>query len=143
MQISKEGILRMTLHNKWIAQEAPRRGLKDPWEHRPDKPIDEEEVIAAIEGKEITCTKLVYPKVEDEIMEAWRKERDEYMRQRDEWIAYNIFLTRGYIPFLEECALNNLSEDFRQSVLPCKSKDSQCSMFCPIYEKCMEDNYEN
>jgi hypothetical protein len=143
MKISEEAVLRMTLYEQWSVQEAPRRGLRDPWAHRPNKPIRKEAVMAAIEGKDISCTKLVYPKVEDEIMEAWRKERDEYVKQCNEWIAYNIFLTCGYEAFLEECNIYNLSEDFRQSILPCKSKDGQCNMFCPIYEKCMEDNYEN
>ena len=44
-----------------------------------------------IEGKEVTGTKLVYPDVAEEAMAAWRVERDEYMRQRDEWIAMEVF----------------------------------------------------
>lgn len=133
--IGESGMYRMLLHNKWIAREAPKRGLRDPWEHRPDKPLREEEIVFTIEGKEIKGTKTVYPEVDDEVMREWKAERDEYMRQRDEWIATQIFHKYGYDAFLAESA--RLSEKFRKSVFPCESQnDPQCSMFCPIFNSC-------
>ena len=44
----------------------------------------------------------------------------EDMRQRDEWIAMEIFNEYGYDDFLAEAA--NLSEEFRNSVRPCDSR---------------------
>ena len=51
--ISQKGTSRMLLHNKWIAREAPKRGLRDPWAHRPDKLIDVEEVVSLVAGQEV------------------------------------------------------------------------------------------
>lgn len=91
-----------------------------------------EEIISLIEGKEVKGTRVLYPEVEKEEMAAWKAERDEYMRQRDEWIAMQVFHEYGYDDFLAEA--RDLSEDFREGVRPCESiGNPQCSLFCPIY----------
>lgn len=54
-------------------------------------------------------------------MTAWKIERNEYMRQRDEWIALQMFHEYGYEIFLNECETYSLSEQFRKSVFPCES----------------------
>ena len=87
IQISEHGTSRMLLGNQWIAREAPKRGLRDPWAHRPNRPICTEEVLAKIAGVEVPATKTIYNDCSDEELSAWRSERDEYIRQRDEWIA--------------------------------------------------------
>ena len=135
--LSKEAHTRMLLHNRWIRFEAPRRGLRDPWKHKLDRPINEEQVVAIIEGKPVSATKLIYAQAQDKEIAAWKVERDEYMRQRDEWIALQMFQRYGYETFLEECRMYNLSEDFQRSVLPCESQgEAQCSMFCPCWNTC-------
>lgn len=134
MIISQKGTSRMLLHNKWIAQEAPRRGLRDPWAHRPDKPINEEEVVTLIQGHEVKGTRLLYNEVSAAELAEWKKERDEYMRQRDEWIALQMFNKYGYEIFLEDCEMYHLTEKFVKSILPCESQNEpQCSMFCKDY----------
>jgi hypothetical protein len=86
-EISARGAARIFLHNQWVAQEAPKRGLRDPWSHRPNRPIRTEEVLAKIAGTEIPATKTIYNEPSYEEIKAWKIERDEYVRQRDEWIA--------------------------------------------------------
>lgn len=109
--LTEKGLFRMDANYRWSSQEAPARGLRDPWQNRPDTPL-------RTEG-----------------MTAWRAERDEYMRQRDEWIAMEIFNEYGYDDFLAEAA--NLSEEFRNSVRPCDSRhEPQCNMFCAQYNNC-------
>lgn len=135
--ISKEGSARMLLHNQWTAREVPKRGLRDPWAHRPDRPLDQKEILTLIEGKEIKGTQLIYREATDEEMKAWRQERDEYMAQRDKWIALQMFKRFGYETFLEDCHMYGLSEVFQKSVLPCESEGNpQCSMFCPNWDNC-------
>ena len=134
--ISQKGKSRMLFHNQWRI-EAHKRGLRYPWDFRPDKPIRTEEVIAQIEGKDIKCTKTVYPDVIEEEYRAWANERDEYMRQRDEWIALKMFNRYGYETFIEECNAYRLTDEFRNSVRPCDSlREPQCSMFCAQYNNC-------
>ena len=67
------------------------------------------------------------------------------MRQRDEWIALQMFNKYGYEQFCLECEFNNLSDDFWRSVRPCESEASpQCNLFCALYENCeWRKNYEN
>lgn len=144
IQITEHGMSRIDFGMKWKL-EAHKRGLRDPWEHRPDRPIRTEEVLAKIAGIEVPATKTIYNECSDEELSAWKAERDEYMRQRDEWIALQMFNKYGYEQFCLECEFNNLSDDFWRSVRPCDSEDSpQCSVFCRMYEDCeWRRNYEN
>ena len=145
IQISEHGTSRMLLGNQWIAREAPKRGLRDPWAHRPNRPIRTEEVLARIAGVEIPATKTIYNEPSYEEIKAWKAERDEYIRQRDEWIALQMFNKYGYEQFCLECEFNNLSDDFWRSVHPCESvAQPQCNLFCALYEDCeWRKNYEN
>lgn len=136
-KISQKGVSRMMLHNEWSTQEAPKRGLRDPWAHKPDRPIDEEEVISLIQGQKVKGTRLLYREANAAELDEWKKERDEYMRQRDEWIALQMFDAYGYETFLEDCRMYGLTEEFKNSVRPCEShNDSQCSLFCAQYNNC-------
>lgn len=145
IQISEHGTSRMLLGNQWIAREAPKRGLRDPWAHRPNRPIRTEEVLARIAGVEVPATKTIYNEPSYEEIKAWKAERDEYIRQRDEWIALQMFNKYGYEQFCLECEFNNLSDDFWRSVHPCESvAQPQCNLFCALYEDCeWRKNYEN
>ena len=135
--ISEHGASRMLFGNQWIAREAPKRGLRDPWAHSPHRPIHTEEVLAKIAGTEVPATKTVYNECSDEELSAWKAERDEYMRQRDEWIALQMFNKYGYEQFCLECKAYGLAEEFLNNVRPCESEASpQCSMFCRDYGNC-------
>ena len=137
IQISERGTSRMLFGNQWIAREAPKRSLRDPWAHSPHRPIHTEEVLAKIAGVEVPATKTVYNECSDEELSAWKAERDEYIRQRDEWIALQMFNKYGYEQFCLECEFNNLSDDFWRSVHPCESRNEpQCNLFCALYEDC-------
>lgn len=137
IQISEHGTSRMLFGNQWIAREAPKRGLRDPWEHKPYRPIRTEKVFAKIAGVEIPATETIYNECLDEELSAWKVERDEYIRQRDEWIALQMFNKYGYEQFCLECEFNNLSDDFWKSVRPCESEAfPQCSLFCQVYDTC-------
>ena len=137
IQISEHGASRMLFGNQWIAREAPKRGLRDPWAHRPNRPIRTEKVLAKIAGTEIPATKTIYNEPSYEEISAWKAERDEYIRQRDEWIALQMFNKYGYEQFCLECEFNNLSDDFWRSVRPCESAGQpQCNLFCALYDTC-------
>lgn len=137
IQISEHGTSRMLFGNQWIAREAPKRGLRDPWARRPNRPICTEEVLAKIAGTEIPVTKTIYNEPSYEEISAWKAERNEYMRQRDEWIALQMFNKYGYEQFCLECEFNNLSDDFWRSVRPCESAGQpQCNLFCALYDTC-------
>ena len=136
-EISEHGASRMLFGNQWIAREAPKRGLRDPWAHSPHRPIHTEEVLAKIAGVEVPATKTIYNECSDEELSAWKVERDEYMRQRDEWIALQMFNKYGYEQFCLECKAYNLKEEFLNSIRPCDSKAvPQCNLFCPQWNSC-------
>ena len=136
IQITERGISRMDFGMLWKL-EAHKRGLRDPWEHRPNRPIRTEEVLAKIAGTEIPATKTIYNEPSYEEISAWKAERNEYMRQRDEWIALQMFNKYGYEQFCLECEFNNLSDDFWRSVRPCESAGQpQCNLFCALYDTC-------
>ena len=80
LKISEHGASRMLFGNQWIAREAPKRGLRDPWAYKPDRPIRTHEVLTKIAGVEVPATKTVYNECSDEEISAWKTERDEYIR---------------------------------------------------------------
>ena len=120
LTITERGVSRIDLGMQWKL-EAYKRGLRDPWDHRPNRPIRVEEVLAKIAGTEIPATKTIYNEPSYEEIKAWKVERDEYIRQRDEWIALQMFHKYGYETFLEECKSYGLTEEFCKSVFPCES----------------------
>ena len=137
LKIGEHGASRMLFGNQWIAREAPKRGLRDPWVHRPDGILETKEVTTEFMGKPIKSTQVTYRDYTEEEMAAWKIERDEYMRQRDEWIALQMFNKYGYEQFCLECEFNNLSDDFWRSVRPCESAGQpQCNLFCALYDTC-------
>lgn len=137
IQISEHGASRMLFGNQWIAREAPKRGLRDPWVHNPNRILETKEITTEIMGKPMKSTQVVYRDCTEEEMAAWKAERDEYIRQRDEWIALQMFNKYGYEQFCLECEFNNLSDDFWRSVHPCESRNEpQCNLFCALYEDC-------
>jgi hypothetical protein len=137
--LSAEAYTRMRLHNQWIAREAPKRGLKDPWANRPDRIIDTEEVLMRIAGTDtdVKATKSIYQEATAAELDEWKIYRDSYMRQRDEWIALQMFQKYGYETFLEDCEMYRLSEEFKNSVIPCDShSEPQCNLYCPKWDVC-------
>ena len=137
LKIGEYGASRMLFGNQWIAREAPKRGLRDPWVHRPDGILETKEVTTEFMGKPIKSTQVTYRDYTEEEMAAWKIERDEYMRQRDEWIALQMFNKYRYEQFCLECEFNNLSDDFWRSVRPCESAGQpQCNLFCALYDTC-------
>lgn len=134
--VGEHGSYRMLLSQKWIL-EAHKRGLRDPWQHDPHRILETKEVTTEIMGKPIKSTQIIYRDCTEEEMTAWKVERDEYMRQRDEWTALQMFHKFGYEVFLAECKTYGLTETFKNSVFPCESRsESQCTLFCPIYKDC-------
>lgn len=138
--LSEKGASRMDFHHQWEYEEAPSRGLRNPWNYRPDKPTYSKAIVYPDPNNRkhgIQTIRSIYPKVSEEIITAWKAERDEYMRQRDEWIALQMFHEYGYEAFVEEVTVHDLSTDFWKTVFPCESKNEpQCYVHCPIYFDC-------
>ena len=145
LKIGEHGASRMLFGNQWIAREAPKRGLRDPWTHRPDKILETKEVTTEFMGKPVKSTQVIYRDYTEEEMTAWKIERDEYIRQREEWIALQMFNKYGYEQFCLECKAYGLAEEFLNNVRPCESAGQpQCNLFCAFYEDCeWRRNYEN
>ena len=145
LKIGEHGASRMLFGNQWIARETPKRGLRDPWTHRPDRILETKEVTTEFMGKPVKSTQVIYRDYTEEEMTAWKIERDEYIRQRDEWIALQMFNKYGYEQFCLECKAYGLVEEFLNNVRPCESAGQpQCNLFCAFYEDCeWRRNYEN
>lgn len=134
--VGEHGSYRMLLSQKWML-EAHKRGLRDPWQHDPHRILETKEVTTEIMGKPIKSTQVIYRDYTEEEMTAWKAERDEYMRKRDEWTALQMFHKFGYEVFLAECETYGLTETFKNSIFPCESGGlPQCTLFCPIYKDC-------
>ena len=137
--LSAEAYTRMKLHNQWIAREAPKRELKDPWVNRPDRMLDTEEILMRITGTDtdVKATKSIYREATAAELDEWKIYRDSYIRQRDEWIALQMFQKYGYETFLESCEMCRLTEEFKNSVIPCESQgEAQCNLYCPQWDIC-------
>lgn len=131
--LSGMGASRMGYYEDWRHEEAPRRGLRDPWEHSPNKIVNREEIIE--NGRRLGWRVMMNESTEEE-REAWKKERDEYRRQECEYVCGRVFHDYGYEAFLEECDFHNIPE-YKKTFFPCEShSDSQCSFNCPIYKDC-------
>ena len=133
--ISKKAAARMDYNMEWDMKVAPSMGLRNPWPHRPDRLLNTEEIIAKIEGVEVPATKSVYRKAEDDELQAWREERDKYIELRNGYVCEQMLKDFGYETFVEECHFQN-RDDLLDVFLPCESIDSQCNMFCPIWDTC-------
>ena len=142
LTITEQSVMRIDLGVQWRL-ETQKRGLRNPWEHNPRRPIHTHVVLTKIAGAEVPATETVYNECSDEEISAWKAERDEYMRQRDEWIALQMFHKYGYETFIKECKAYSLTDEFRNSVRPCESRsDSQCNLFCAQYHNCALRLYE-
>lgn len=134
--LSAKGAARMSYNMEWDLKESKARGLRDPWPHRPDRLLDTEAILMKLSDQEIPAERSIYRKPQEDEMESWRAERDEYIRQRNEFIALKVFEDFGYDAFLEECEFQHLSDDFKNSIIPCEALDSQCNLFCPQWGFC-------
>ena len=77
--------------------ECALKGIRDPWQHKPDTQNPKE-------------------------IEIWKEERDNYIREREKYIA-----------------LSNLKV-LSEQISPCMSKSNpQCSFFCKNYYNCRGD----
>ena len=133
--LSKIEVARMDYNMQWDCHEAPRLGLRNPWQHRPDRLLNTETIIAEIEGTEVPAIKNSYRETNDEEIRLWREERDKYIELCNGFICEKIFEKFGYEAFMEECHFQN-REDLLSVHFPCESADSQCNFCCPIQHDC-------
>lgn len=124
--LSGMGISRLTYDEDWEQEEAPRRGLRNPWQHDPTRPFKGDD------------GEWHYKEKQPGEIKAWKEERDSYIRLRKEYICDRIFHDYGYEAFLNECDFQGV-EYYKKTFFPCESQeDSQCNMFCPIFNDCAE-----
>ena len=76
-------------------------------------------------------------------IEIWKEERDNYIREREKYVALRLLDEYGWEPFEERCqkdtSLSNLKILLEQ-MSPCMSKSNpQCSFFCKNYYNCIGD----
>lgn len=72
-------------------------------------------------------------------IETWKEERDNYIREREKYIALKLLDEYGWRPFEERCHSSDLKILLDQ-MSPCMSKlNPQCSFFCKNYYNCMGD----
>ena len=94
--------------------ECAKNNIRNPWNYEPVTGTSEE-------------------------VEAWKKERDNYIREREKYIALKLLDEYGWGPFEERCYSSDLKILLDQ-MSPCMSKlNPQCSFFCKNYYNCMGD----
>ena len=75
-----------------------------------------------------------------EEVEVWKKERDNYIREREKYIALKLLDEYGWESFEKRCSSSSYLKDLLEQMSPCMSKlDPQCSFFCKNYYNCMGD----
>ena len=95
--------------------ECAKNNIRNPWKYEPVTGTSEE-------------------------VEAWKKERDNYIREREKYIALKLLDEYGWEPFEERCSSSSYLKDLLEQMSPCMSKlDPQCSFFCKNYYNCMGD----
>ena len=116
-----------------------------------DTPLMLDEIVAAIfcyyEAFELECIKKgvkipqqCKPNTQNpKGIEVWKEERDNYIQEREKYIALQLLDEYGWEPFEERCHLSDLKILLEQ-MSPCMSKSNpQCSFFCKNYYNCMGD----
>lgn len=94
--------------------ECALKGIQDSWQHKPNTQNPKE-------------------------IETWKEERDNYIREREKYIALKLLDEYGWGPFEERCYSSDLKILLDQ-MSPCMSKlNPQCSFFCKNYYNCMGD----
>ena len=94
--------------------ECAKNNIRNPWNYEPVTGTSEE-------------------------VEVWKKERDNYIREREKYIALKLLDEYGWGPFQERCHSSDLKILLDQ-MSPCMSKlNPQCSFFCKNYYNCMGD----
>lgn len=94
--------------------ECVKKGIENPWQYKPNTQNPKE-------------------------IETWKEERDNYIREREKYIALQLLDEYGWELFEERCHLSDLKILLEQ-MSPCMSKSNpQCSFFCKNYYNCMGD----
>ena len=95
--------------------ECAKNNIRNPWKYEPVTGTSEE-------------------------VEVWKKERDNYIREREKYIALKLLDEYGWKPFEERCSSSSYLKDLLEQMSPCMSKlDPQCSFFCKNYYNCIGD----
>lgn len=95
--------------------ECAKNNIRNPWNYEPVTGTSEE-------------------------VEVWKKERDNYIQEREKYIALKLLDEYGWEPFEERCSSSSYLKDLLEQMSPCMSKlDPQCSFFCKNYYNCMGD----
>ena len=95
--------------------ECAKNNIRNPWNYEPVTGTSEE-------------------------VEVWKKERDNYIREREKYIALKLLDEYGWEPFEKMCSSSSYLKDLLEQVSPCMSKlDPQCSFFCKNYYNCIGD----
>ena len=63
-----------------------------------------------------------------------KEEIDNYIREREEYIANEVLKQCGWDKFIKRCHLVGI-EDYVAEHMPCEGPDGQCNMFCFQYGK--------
>ena len=95
--------------------ECVKNNIRNPWKYEPVTGTSEE-------------------------VETWKKERDNYIREREKYIALKLLDEYGWEPFEKRCSSSSYLKDLLEQMSPCMSKlDPQCSFFCKNYYNCIGD----
>lgn len=96
-------------------EECAKNNIRDPWKYQP--------VMGTLEE-----------------VEAWKKERDNYIREREKYVALKLLDEYGWDAFEQRCTSSSNLKDLLEQTSPCMSKSNpQCSFFCRKYYNCMGD----
>lgn len=86
---------------------------------------------------------LIYDTQNPKEIETWKEERDNYILEREKYIALQLLDEYWWEPFEERCQKSIHSSDLKillEQMSPCMSKSNpQYSFFCKNYYNCKGD----
>ena len=106
--VSAAGIVALEANERFEKEIAAKRGLRDVFKLK----------RKYLSGKINECPS--------------KEEIDNYIREREEYIANEILKECGWEEFVKRCRLVGI-EDYTNEHFHCEGPDRQCKIFCPQY----------
>lgn len=123
--LSDRGAAIMGYALDWSDEEAPKRGLRDPW----GPGVNPTALVSLGDGH------YTRPQFPEGYVAAWKQERDEYIKQRKVYIAERLLQDFGYDHFVRYCEEELDLAWLIETKRGCDGGDGQCNMQCTFYDK--------
>lgn len=123
--VSKQGAAIMSYNLEWEDEEAPARGLRNPWAPG----VNPTALVSDGDGH------YHKPQFPEGYVATWKKERDNYIKERKVFIAERLLEDFGYDYFVSYCQQELDLAWLIDSKRGCEANDKQCNLYCTFYDK--------